>query len=223
MDRHSVTLRDSVQHARFSLDSILQQNRRETGRVCSSTSSEFQSRTFTRPTRSNIGLRPTYSRRNQIDMKSMCQRRAGVIPYIKQLGETILCMGIDTIYNQISDFGGGKEKNDRNIESAAIRECYEESLGIFNFRPKYLRESIYVYDDDTLIILVEMKLKCSPELFRLSTIENFKSKHMSTAFSEMKELIWIPLKEIYEYIGSDKIYKRTSKLLRDIRSHSFLF
>src|SRR5690242_8304144 len=89
-----------------------------------------------------------------------CFKRAGIIPYYKSKKDIYYALFIDATYNQFTD-GGGCINFLENPIDAAIRELYEESLGIFDFRSDYLKEQIIehsecIYTDETLCIFQEI-------------------------------------------------------------------
>lgn len=65
------------------------------------------------------------------DLSSIKVRRAGVIPYTVCNGRLFFLMGVDSQYNQVTDFGGGSKK-DENALQTALREFNEETNGIFS-------------------------------------------------------------------------------------------
>lgn len=74
--------------------------------------------------------------------------RCGVIPYTIINGELHFLMSQNFKYREYGDFGGGVKADDRNIIDSAVREFFEESLGIFDakfYRPEtYQRALIYM-------------------------------------------------------------------------------
>lgn len=72
------------------------------------------------------------------------QYRAGVIftginPITKEFN---YCYGIDRKHNEYTDFGGHREKYDKNILESALRECREETLNLININQIHVNESI---------------------------------------------------------------------------------
>lgn len=57
-------------------------------------------------------------------------KRAGVIPYIKRQNNVFFLFGLDEGIASISDFGGTREKKDKDIIDTALREFREETFGI---------------------------------------------------------------------------------------------
>ena len=57
------------------------------------------------------------------------KHRSYVLPMAKtKSGKLVILLGKESSDGSWSGFGGGKEKNERPVETA-VRECYEESMG----------------------------------------------------------------------------------------------
>lgn len=96
--------------------------------------------------------------------------RAGVIPYTKENGKLYFAFGLDTKFNELTDFAGGVKQTDDNVITGGIREFLEESLTVFDpvcFED--LRDSYVLYDEQMLIILIYYKVKTTiiKELFHI--------------------------------------------------------
>lgn len=88
--------------------------------------------------------------------------RAGIIPYTIVNGQIFIIFGLERGIGSISDFGGKKEANDRDLIDTALREFREETLNQF---PEISREGlinlnpICLYDDITFEILFPLIIK----------------------------------------------------------------
>lgn len=73
--------------------------------------------------------------------------RGGVIlfqPESRKVG-----LAVDRDYGTLIDFGGHRENHESNVIDTALRECEEESLGIFTIEQLKEMESYHLYDDIT--------------------------------------------------------------------------
>jgi hypothetical protein len=152
--------------------------------------------------------------------------RSGVIPYTFIDGVKHFCMGIDFTYGTLTDFGGGVKKNE-NFLLAALRELYEESLGIFDFLykqdlDKISKNSIAVYDEKMCIFFIDVKVKSID-----STVKEFDNRVHKVTKSENSGICWIPENIFFNIIKTGKnfkengfcyppVYKIVSDLLRSI-------
>lgn len=62
--------------------------------------------------------------------------RSGVLPYYFIEDKKYYFFGVDTIHDELTDFGGTIEKSDTNYIECAFRELQEESISIFKVDPK---------------------------------------------------------------------------------------
>jgi hypothetical protein len=92
-------------------------------------------------------------------------QRAGVIPIVSWNGENYFGMGIDTKYRDLTDFGGAVElSTDENAIAGALREFYEESLGVFGrITVSQVMKSRVIYNGYMLILF--LRVEEDPKLF----------------------------------------------------------
>jgi hypothetical protein len=167
-------------------------------------------------------------------------RRAGVIPYtyinvkmetcegIITKKEKFFCLGIDSEYGNLTDFGGGIKKYE-TFTGAASRELFEESLGLFNFSSQSLYEcSEAVYDTNMIIMFINVKISDNATMEDLDKmIKKYYNNYSNTTTSETKGIFWIHESNFYDLVKSGKsirykdyiypaIYKKVADLLRSV-------
>lgn len=156
-----------------------------------------------------------YGKVSDIDWGEQNQKRAGVIPYVNYEGEILFCLGRDTSSYNLTDFGGGVKKEDRNPIEGGLREFREESLNVFGeIDITNIKDNIVVYCQNMMIIFVEFKV--NPRII----IEKFKSRVQKEKNPEVCDITWISKDEMLQIIQKwrnhrlDKImYSRVRKLL----------
>lgn len=156
-------------------------------------------------------------------------KRAGVIPYTIINSQKFFCMGIDTKFGSLTDFGGSVRRFE-TFYGAAARELEEESLGIFNFSPNSIyQNSIAVYDNLNILLMINIKVKDINLI-----VKDFFTKYQNSNNSENCGLMWIPDYIFYELIHSGKsvrydrfifpsIYKPVNDLLKSVNNLCELF
>ena len=137
---------------------------------------------------------------------------AGILPIAIHKGEPLIMMGRETKdlgsfrdSGKWSDFGGGKEKGE-TIEECAIREGFEEMMGMFG-GPKKLKELI----KEKLVMkikigtytsfIVNVKYKKSLEKDFVEIYECIKANHpelikTDNVFFEKDQVRWFKLKKL---------------------------
>lgn len=81
--------------------------------------------------------------------------RSGVIPYINTERGRLYCLGIDQVWGDMTDFGGGVKRYENPIE-AGIREFKEESLCIFDLKNNWKTDTTAIFNDVLMVMLVEV-------------------------------------------------------------------
>ena len=102
---------------------------------------------------------PRILRAKASDIYNLKFRRAGIIPYIKVEGINYYGLFIDSHFHEITEAAGRVNKDEHFIDGA-IRECNEESLGIFDFTHfrEHLITNCYCYSNNQcVIIFVQIK------------------------------------------------------------------
>lgn len=160
-----------------------------------------------------------------IDWNKIRPRRAGVIVYYDnpETKERNFCLGIDRVYNEITDFSGGiSYKNDKTALVGALREFNEESLGVFGkIKQDIILKSLVVYNYTTMVIFINFESICPNEI-----TTNFNNR--VTKNSEVSSLIWLAESEFKNLIihnknnNNNKMYDRIRLLLESANKLKFL-
>jgi len=150
--------------------------------------------------------------------------RAGVIIYTKINGIKYFCLGVDSKYGTLTDFGGGV-KNYETFPQAASRELREESLNVFNFKPTelYLYSDI-IYDKNMCIMFLRVKIEDMNKF-----VIQFHKKLNRSNHSENSSIMWINETIFNELLRTGReyrdgnyiypsVYKPVCDLLRSVSS-----
>lgn len=126
--------------------------------------------------------------------------RAGIIPIIDQGSVRFFGFGVENGVAAIGDFGGHKEKIDKDLLDAAIREYSEEALNIFGEITREMLQDYYVIEGvDTVEILIPI----SGSLYQYT--EAFRSLVGDNIFHEVQDLIWLSRRQLLTAIDSQEI------------------
>ena len=138
-------------------------------------------------------------------------KRAAIVPYIVTAdGEILFLFGIDAPTGEITDFGGGVQK-DEDFYTTSIRELNEETRGIFteyinlNLQ-KFKRTAVFIENayQKTAFLRFDQKWK------RKASV-SFK-KAPVTDIDEVSNIIWVPEKNLSLLLtGSFEKYKMWDK------------
>lgn len=105
-------------------------------------------------------------------------KRAGVIPYTIIDDVKYFCLGVDSRYGTLTDFGGQAKKYETFTKTAS-RELLEESLGIFNLSSSGLyKYSKAVYNKDMIILFIRLNLE-SFDKYKKEFSQRFKKSLVS--------------------------------------------
>ena len=150
--------------------------------------------------------------------------RAGVIIYTKINGVKHFCLGVDSKYGTLTDFGGGV-KNCETFTQAAARELKEESLSVFNFKPSDIyKYSDIVYDKNMAIMFLRVKISDISK-----SVIQFHKRLNRCNHSENSSIMWINESIFVELVRTGRevknsnyiypaIYKPVCDLLRSVSS-----
>ncbi len=151
----------------------------------------------------------TYIR--EIPPSHLHQLRSGVILYQIIDNEMIFTLGIDFIYNNITDFGGGVKYSDKSPIVGGLREFNEETLGIFGqISQDQIKNCAVIYSTEMMIIFV-------PFIHNINNIVNLFNKMKNTSVTnEIKSIVSIDRKRFSTMIekNDDLVYHRVSNLLQ---------
>jgi hypothetical protein len=169
-----------------------------------------------------------FSCKSQTNAIPECRKfkRAGIIPYTIIEDKKYFCLGVDSKYGTLTDFGGGIKKDEHFI-TGACRELEEESLGIFNFTSKEDIENVSkysktIYDATTAILFLHVKVNDLN-----SIVQEFHRRMSKQNFVENSNIMWIPEDIFFYLIKSGKtirngkyiypsVYKVVNDLLRSV-------
>ena len=133
------------------------------------------------------------------------------------------CLGLDSFYGELTDFGGNKKKKDYNLSSTLSRELAEETKNIFDLNDlkvfqnkKSTIENIIdkspciVYQENYCIVFIDFTELGYKLGFPYSINHIFKNKETSKLEElENSSLHWIPSSELIKIIN-----KRTPKIAK---------
>jgi hypothetical protein len=148
-----------------------------------------------------------------IDKQIVKPTRAGVIFYTNIRGEYYIGLGKDTKTNDLTDFSGGiRYKKDINVIRGALRECKEETLGLFYPKEDDIQNCSVVYDNNNLVIFIPVyfshPLQVSKQFTEKYNLAIEKHKIGKERMPEVCAFTWITLPEF-----KDLLYRRGSGVL----------
>jgi len=122
--------------------------------------------------------------------------RAGIIPSAVIDGVRQYCLGVDTKYDELTDFGGGVKGGDSDWLYNAIRELREESHGVFDFSDskEYLyNNSVAIHDGlHMILICCEIKIENLKDVIYQYKFKSTQFKKGSGRKDENCRLVWVP-------------------------------
>lgn len=151
------------------------------------------------------GLKPQISYVKNVDWSKQNQRRCGVIVYFTWNDKIIFNMGYDTVYQEITDFGGHKEPEDTDPICTALREFKEETLGVYgDISINSVSECLVVHDADMLILFLPLE-------FDPKTINSdFEKMLILQESPEINKLAWLSRETFISLIGNRKFKSHDS-------------
>ena len=146
--------------------------------------------------------------------------RSGAILYTHQEGKTYFCMGIDSKYEDLTDFAGGVKKEEGVIEGG-LRELDEESQGVFGtFTPKDVENCLTFYTSNMMIMFIKVNVDLEKvvEEFQKRVDKKEKSLIESDDDIEVSDIIWLEKTEFLESISGRgrRVYSRVRKILSKV-------
>lgn len=166
-------------------------------------------------------VRPTWSRRESLQMNHMRQNYAGIVPYtVDNDGKLHFCFG-GFRSGETMSLGTYRHTSDRSVEDTALRGCREETLGLFGLSKDNLKKSakstLYLYDDSMMLIFVQVNSPSqdSNETYRTSITQTFKKYNTNP---HRVGLVWLPEHSLKTIIAllQPTMTLRDRRLLRDI-------
>ena len=157
-------------------------------RIKTGTSMDYKRNTYSPPKHKGILVRKFCD----IDWGGEKQIRGGVIPYF---GNSItdpkfmVCMGMDSVYGSLTDFGGGIKAKDKNVLDGALRELEEESLNSIN-RCNLDISTSFVVSSNTMLILFA---RCTSKEDKI--VSDFRGSMMHSAKPEISNMFFMSVNE----------------------------
>jgi hypothetical protein len=120
--------------------------------------------------------------------------RGGCILYTKIDNKLWFGFGVDSVYNEYTDFGGKIEKKDKNIVETALRELKEESLNIFDIPYNQVTNNIILYNNTMAVVFIKL-----PNTY-LNVDTLFQQKlayaYQANQKIEVNGIVWLSLKQL---------------------------
>jgi len=132
--------------------------------------------------------------------------RSGVIIYTHFKGKTYFCLGIDSNFGDLTDFGGGMKKNETFI-NCGLRELEEESKGVFGeIKEEEIQSNMGVYSKNMIIMFIYRNVDM------VKTKKDFKSNN------EVSNIEWIETKDFIDIISGKgkRMYSRVRRVLQKV-------
>ena len=143
-----------------------------------------------------------------IDWTKYQPYRAGIVVYTIYEGTIYLALGLDALFKELTDFGGGvKYSKDGDALNGALREFMEESLYSFGVLDKSdLQYSLAIHDDRTVIFLYYWDVK--PE----QIVSTFRRRVEVLPHPEVIDIVFIPLSDFVSKIRTRGVYSKVAEL-----------
>lgn len=123
------------------------------------------------------------------------------------------CMGIDSNYQTLTDFGGKVKRTEDSI-AAALRELEEESYGIFKIKKENIKDNIVIYNNEICILFIKIDIDSDTLNRRFN--ELYKARMHENKKCEISELKWLNITEFVEAISTPYvIYEPIRELLNE--------
>ena len=136
--------------------------------------------------------------------------RCGVIVYTHYKGKTYFCLGVDSSFGDLTDFGGGMKKNENVIE-CGLRELEEESQGIFGkIEEEEVKNDLGFYCKNMMIMFIHRKV----DIVKIK--EDFLNKIKEN--EEVSNIEWIETKDFIDIISGrgKRMYSRVKRILQKV-------
>jgi len=133
--------------------------------------------------------------------------RCGVIIYTHYKGKTYFCLGVDSAYGDLTDFGGGVRKSETIVEGG-LRELKEESRGVFGeILSEELDNCMAFYTNNMMIVFIKRNVNID------ECREKFKKEALVD--EEVSDICWLEKGDFLNSISGKgrRIYSRVKKIL----------
>lgn len=151
-------------------------------------------------------------------LASLRTRRSGVIPYTTFEGHVYFLLGKDSVYGDLTDFGGQRNKYESAF-ATALREYTEETNGLLKYIPIDIEKSYGLIDESMkkmsvmLVPIPSMWMSRAP-----SSFEKRKAFAPTEKHREIESLVWMSSEELLKSVdgnGSCKIWGKVRKFLKE--------
>lgn len=145
---------------------------------------------------------------NQLDLNLNKPQRGGVILYTIVDGRLLFGFGLDSTYDELTDFSGGiKYKKDKNLIDGALREFREESEGLYFLNKEDVIHSPVLIDKHNVIMFLYTSE--SPDEITYQFQNQYGHK------SEIKNIVWVTEDELRSALELNLtyIYSRVKNFL----------
>jgi|DewCreStandDraft_4_1066084.scaffolds.fasta_scaffold02053_33 hypothetical protein len=153
--------------------------------------------------RLSVYVEPGMSR--QVDWSDGKFRRGGILPYTVIDGVRLYCFALDSSSADLTDFGGRRDRRDKDILETALREFYEESLGVFgNIRYSDLLnlEAIYTrVDEDRYTMMLLLPVNVTD---LIEPGEEFSRRAAEHIDHENRALVWLTQGQVLRVLDLDQ-------------------
>ena len=132
--------------------------------------------------------------------------RSGVIIYTHSKGKTYFCLGVDSSFGDLTDFGGGMKKNETVVE-CGLRELEEESQGVFGkILETDVANNLAVYSKNMMIMFV------------YKNVDMQKTKTDFSGSDEVSTIEWFETKDFTDIISGKgkRMYSRVKRVLQKV-------
>lgn len=162
---------------------------------------------------------------NNILMQDHYERiqRCGAIIYKLTDQGLKFALGIDTIFNEYTDFGGGVKKEDLTVIDGGLRELTEESIGIFGFiKSDELKNFLALYTSRTMIMFIKTDINED----QITKLFNERVKYIDNP--EVNGITWLTTSEFISLLEGNLIHgRKIFTRIRDIcytayKEHDFI-
>jgi hypothetical protein len=150
-----------------------------------------------------------FSKTNEI-LRTRKFRRCGIIPYTIYNDKKYFCMGVDSKFGTLTDFGGSSLEYETFI-STMSRKLNEESLSIFNFTPDVLfNNTRSLYDENHIISLLHISADMS------NICKAFFTKYENLTLCRNSSIMWIDENIFHDLVKTGKSIRRNDVLYPSI-------
>lgn len=145
--------------------------------------------------------------------------RSGAIIYTHYENKTYFCMGVDSLYGDLTDFAGGVKKNE-NVLEGGLRELEEESLGIFGKLTKNdIMDNLVFYSSNMMIMFIYLDLDIGKSRKDFSNrLKEMRAKEYYK-LAEVSNIVWLEKSDFIDCIngkGEKRMYSRVKKILSKV-------